>query len=79
MIATFWTKVFNFIRIIQLNWLAKFELSGLLVVSIIAKYCCKRKMLKETESEETKGFLSHFHHWWQALVLNAHGFIAVFW
>ena len=28
MVATFTTKTFNFIRIIQLNWLAKIELSG---------------------------------------------------
>ena len=36
-------------------------------------------MLKETESEETKGFLSHFYRWWHnsdgiPFVLKAHGF-----
>ena len=28
MVATVQTKIFNFIRIIHLNWLAKIELSG---------------------------------------------------
>ena len=42
--ANFWTKTFNFYRVIQLNWLAKIELRdlGLLVVNFI------RKMLKES-------------------------------
>ena len=57
MVATFRTKIFNFIRIIQLNWLAKLNLVGPLVVNIIVKHCCKQKMLKETQSEETEGFL----------------------
>ena len=40
-----------------------------LVVNIIVNYCCTcvllwPKMLKETETEETKPFLSHFYHLW---------------
>ena len=31
-------------------------------------------MLKKTESEETKGFLSYFYDWWHTLVLKSHGF-----
>ena len=52
----------------------KIELNRPLVVNIIVKYCCKQKMLKETESEETKVFLSHFYHWWHPLVSKSHGF-----
>ena len=78
MVATFRTKIFNFIKIIQLNWLAKLNLAGPLVVNIIVKHCCKQKMLKETESEETKSFLSHFYHSWHPLVLNYYGFKAGF-
>ena len=42
---------------------------GLLVVNIIGNYCCMRvplyaEMLKETENQETRLFLSHFYHWW---------------
>ena len=47
----------------HLNWLAKFGLMGPgpLVVNIIVNYCCTRvllyaKMLKETETEETRIF-----------------------
>ena len=36
-------------------------------------------MPEQTESEETKGFLSHFYHWWRnsggiPFVSKAHGF-----
>ena len=40
------------------NWLAKTELRGGLVVNIVVNYCCKRKMLEE--SEETIGFFVTF-------------------
>ena len=38
-------------------------------ITIIVNYCCTRvlryaMMLKETETEETIRFLSHFYHWW---------------
>ena len=79
MVATFRTKTFNFIWIIQLNWLAKLNLAGPFTGNIIVKYCCNQKMLKETESEETKGFLSHFYHWWHPLVLKSYGFKTGFW
>ena len=64
MVATVQTKIFNFFRIIHLNWLAKIELSGF----PHRQYYCsvmlyKKKMLKETESEEIKAFLSHCYHW----------------
>ena len=71
-VATFRTKTLNFTRVTHLNWLAKIELRGHgpLVVYIIADYCCTRvllypKMLKETETEETLVFLSHFYNWWR--------------
>ena len=55
----------------HLNWLAKFKFRGpgLLVVNIIVNYCCTRellntKVLKETETEETKLFCHIFMIWW---------------
>ena len=44
------------------NWLAKIDLRGPgpLVFSIVVRYCCKRKMLKRTETEETIGFFVTF-------------------
>ena len=36
-------------------------------------------MLKETKSEETKGFLSHFYHRWHPLVLKSRSFKTGFW
>ena len=40
-----------------------------MVINIIVCYCYTRerytrKMLNETETEETIGFLTHFYHWW---------------
>ena len=35
------------------------ELRGGLVVNIVAQYGCKRKMLEETETEETIGLATH--------------------
>ena len=37
---------------------------GPLVVNIIVNYCYRQKMLKETKTDETTVFLSHFHHRW---------------
>ena len=57
----------NFNRILHLNWLANIELKGpgLLVVNIIANYCCTHvlsyaKLLKEIETEETRLFCHIF-------------------
>ena len=36
---------------------------GPLVVNIIVNYSCRQKMLKETKTDETIVFLSHFYHW----------------
>ena len=58
----------------RLNWLEKIEIKGVRrapwsSVLFIVNYCCTRvllyaKMLKETENEETRFFLSNFCHWW---------------
>ena len=82
MVATARTKIFNFIRIIHLNCLAKIELSGpprRHYCSVMLYKKKKKKKLKETESEERKGFLSHFYHWLHnsggiPFVSKAHGF-----
>ena len=57
------TKTSNFTRIIHLNWLAKFELSGPEFPGrqYIVNYCYARvllyaKMLKESETEEARRF-----------------------
>ena len=57
-IATFRTKTLHFFRVICLNWLTTIELRGgpgTLVFNSVVSYCCKRKTLKETETEETIG------------------------
>ena len=60
-IATITTKTLNFSRAICLNWWTKIELRGEpLTVNIVANYCCKRKMLKETETGQTIGFFATF-------------------
>ena len=38
---------------IHLNWQAKTESRGVLVVNIVLNYCCERKMIKEIKTEET--------------------------
>ena len=69
--SKFRTNTLNFTRVIYLNWLERLNWGdlGLLVVNAIVNYCWTRvlfysKMLKETETEETIGFLSRFWHWW---------------
>ena len=63
-IATFKTKTLHFLRVIRLNWLAKTELRGnqrpwssILIISYIA---VSKKSKKETETEETIGFVVTF-------------------
>ena len=71
-VATFRTKTLNFTRVIHLNWLAKIKLRGLGPpdCQIVVNYCFTcvlllyAKMLKETDTEETIGFLSHFYNRW---------------
>ena len=56
-------KALHFFRVVRLNWLAKIELRGargpwssiLLLVTVVSKKCSK-----ETETEETIGFLVTF-------------------
>ena len=51
----------NFSRLyILIDW-QKLNLAGPgpLVVNIIVNYCCRQKMLKETETEETIVFFCH--------------------
>ena len=60
----------NFCRLVHLNWLAKILIEGgprplVININVIANCCCTRdcctqKMLKETETEETIGFVSLF-------------------
>ena len=50
----------------HLNRLRKIELRmgpGPLVVNVIVNYCCKRELLKQTETEETIGFFVTFLSW----------------
>ena len=52
-----------------LNWLAKTDLRGGLVVHPIVNYSCERNMLEETETEKTIDFLfviGNFFIWWGA-------------
>ena len=44
----------------HLNWLGKTELSGGWWSILFVNYCCKRKMLEETETEKTIGFFVTF-------------------
>ena len=60
-IGTFKTKTRNFPELcMHLYWLTKTELRGNLVVIIVVNYCYKRKMLEETETEETLAFFVTF-------------------
>ena len=72
--SNFRTKLLDFTLVVRLNWLEKIELRGYAgppwsSVLFIVNYYCTRvllyaKMLKETENEETRCFLSNFCHWW---------------
>ena len=57
-------KTLNFICLyILIDWQKlNLEGPGPLVVTIIVNYCRMQKLLKETETEETILFLSHFYH-----------------
>ena len=60
---TFRTSTLNFFLVIHFNWLAKIELSGgpgPLVFNIVVNYCCRQKILKETETAGTIGFFVSF-------------------
>ena len=68
-IATCRTKTFIFTQVKHIDWLAKIELRGLGPPG--RQYYCslllyasmlKAKMLRETETEETIGFLVTFYH-----------------
>ena len=70
----FWTKTLDFTRVVSLNWLEKNWIKEVRrapwsSILFIVKYCYTRvllhaKMLKETENEKNKAFLSNFCHWW---------------
>ena len=73
-VATIRTKTNGFSLVIRLNWLEKIELRGctgppgrqyyLFVVRVYVLLYAK--MLKESENQETRLFLSNLCHWWHS-------------
>ena len=69
MVATFWTKLFDFTLFIPLNWLEEIELRGcagppgrqyyLLSITVVRVYCCTQKCKTKLKMKK-QGFLSNF-------------------